>query len=73
MICPECGGKTTVCDTTEIKDTNEIYRQRKCLDCGNKFFTVEFEVERTDAVIDIWTKNHRVTKRDHERRMRREC
>ena len=41
MICPNCGA-----DNNSVKDTmhspdGTIYRQRKCLACGNGFKTVE--------------------------------
>lgn len=39
MICTECGGKTTVLSTrTNGKATA---RERKCLDCGNRYYTCE--------------------------------
>lgn len=62
MNCPKCKGKLTVCDTVDVEGTNEIYRKRKCLECGHIFFTVEFEVDYTEDFEEIWSKNHRKTK-----------
>lgn len=41
MHCNECGGKTIVIDTRGFE--NEVYRKRKCLGCGRKFYTAETE------------------------------
>ena len=41
MYCKECGGKTIVIDTRSFE--NEVYRKRKCIVCGRKFFTAETE------------------------------
>ena len=44
MFCKECRGKTIVIDTRSFED--EVYRKRKCLVCGRKFFTAEIEDDR---------------------------
>ena len=59
MHCPKCEGKVTVCDTVHVKKTNEIYRKRKCTDCGHTFFSVEYEVDNDDALGLIWARNYR--------------
>lgn len=56
MTCPDCCGKVTVADTVHITDTNEIYRKRKCLECGHVFYTTEFEVEKTEQFRNEWNK-----------------
>ena len=40
MEC-RCGGNTTVADTRKYMGT--VYRKRRCLVCGNLFWTVENE------------------------------
>lgn len=40
MNCPECDGSTTVMET-RIKKDGSIRRRRKCLECGNRFTTIE--------------------------------
>lgn len=40
MICPECGGTTTVIETREQSD-GSIRRRRKCTKCGMRFTTME--------------------------------
>ena len=47
MNCPKCDGKTRVTDTVRNMPEHETYRKRLCLECGNKFYSVEFETEAT--------------------------
>lgn len=53
MTCPKCGGK---CQTEETLDSpdNEVYRQKRCLNCGHKFFTLEFTVEYDEVFQKEW-------------------
>ena len=46
MICPICGYKTQVLDVKTNTEENEVRRRRKCVQCGYRFWTMEFEVER---------------------------
>lgn len=39
MICLKCGGKTKVDSTVTLE--NSVIRSRKCILCGEKFFTEE--------------------------------
>ena len=39
MVCNMCGGKTTVTNTGT--GNKEIIRSRKCIECGNVFYTSE--------------------------------
>jgi transcriptional regulator NrdR family protein len=39
MKCPECGGKTKVENTKS--DEWHVYRQRRCIKCGFRFYTEE--------------------------------
>lgn len=71
MVCPECGGKTTVFDSSFNPETNEYSRRRRCLVCNFKFFTMEFEIEWTEQFEEDWVKNHRLTAHNEERRKRR--
>lgn len=41
MTCPVCGGKNKVVSTRS--DTETIYRERRCNDCGHVFYTKETE------------------------------
>ena len=45
MTCPVCGGKTKVTDTS-YPDCESVRRRRKCVDCGYKFNTIEYEEEK---------------------------
>lgn len=56
MLCPKCGGKTTVCDTRFEGKENETFRRRICKSCDNEFFTIEFEIETNDKFIGLWKK-----------------
>lgn len=66
MVCPKCGEKLTVSDTNHIKDTNEIYRLKKCLKCGEKVYTTETIVTPNNLFWFKWTQYTR-----HARRNRR--
>lgn len=76
MVCPKCGGNTTVFDNSFNPEVNEYYRKRTCLTCDHKFFTIEFEVEPTEQFQKDWLKHHRFTrtnvKRKEDRRKRKE-
>lgn len=61
MRCPKCSGRVKVVDTTNSEE-NEIYRKRKCLDCGHVFYTTEFEVEQTNAFLHEYHKSFRSNK-----------
>lgn len=41
MLCPKCGGKTSVTESAADKDY--VYRRRTCRTCGSHFFTEEME------------------------------
>lgn len=60
MKCPKCSGKVKVLDTVQTSE-NEIYRRRKCLVCGNIFFTTEFEVDITSDFLDEYHKHYRTS------------
>ena len=60
MNCPKCNGKVLVVDTVNLP-SNEIYRKRKCSECGYSFYTAEFEVEYDQGFANEWNANHRDT------------
>ena len=39
MLCKYCGGATKVMETSKLVD--EVYRRRKCVECGKISYTVE--------------------------------
>lgn len=45
MNCPSCGVKALVFLTRHDEAANETYRKLRCKECGNKFYTYEFEVD----------------------------
>ena len=47
MICPKCGGKTTVKETRS-KDDYTI-RRRQCLKCSKTFITKESAIDWTEG------------------------
>ena len=53
MICSMCGGQVSVTDSANKPD-GEVYRRRKCKGCGRIFYTIEFEVEKTDQLMAEW-------------------
>ena len=46
MVCPKCGGKTTVIDGTTT-DT-KVFRRRKCKVCGELMYTTEINTGKTN-------------------------
>ena len=48
MKCPKCGGKLYVVNTLPYED--QIYRQRKCKSCGDTPWSIEYIVEKNDAL-----------------------
>lgn len=38
--CPSCGSRNTPISHTKQRE-NDVYRRRKCVDCGQKFSTTE--------------------------------
>lgn len=44
MICPKCGSRMDTRDT-RIKPNGTVDRRRVCRSCGNRFHTLEHEVE----------------------------
>lgn len=71
MVCPKCGGKTTVFNNCFNPETNEEYRRRRCKTCNYTFFTMEFEVEYTRQFDKDWVKHHRCTAYNEKRRNER--
>lgn len=57
MTCNICGGSLKVIDTVNTP-RNEIYRKKRCDNCGELIFTVEEEIEY-DYLRDEWNKYHR--------------
>ena len=45
MICPECGAETTVADCS--RGDHIVVRRRKCLNCGESFYTAERRVDKS--------------------------
>lgn len=64
MVCKYCGAKLGVTDTTHIKETNDIYRSKKCPKCGSKFYTVEKMVEPDNNFWFYWHENSRYTRKN---------
>lgn len=57
MVCSKCGGKTKVIDNSNTDE--EIYRLRVCTSCNRRFYTVEYEVEYTESLINTWNLHSR--------------
>ena len=53
MTCPMCGGKCQTVETLDSPD-NDVYRQKNCLHCGYKFFTLEFVVQNNEGFQKEW-------------------
>lgn len=65
MICPSCSGKLRVIDM--VRDTDDVYRRRKCTVCQRFVYTKETEVEHDAEFKNIWAvclHNKRANKED---------
>lgn len=51
MLCPKCGGQSTVIDSRMISGT--VRRRRECEQCGHRFSTEEtlYKFQRVDKPI----------------------
>lgn len=72
MICPECGGKLGVTDTTYIKSTNDIYRLRKCFECGEKIASIEKIVPLDNDFRFLWNEYNRNTRKNRKAKKEKE-
>lgn len=64
MKC-KCGGKLTSCDQVHTPD-NRTLRKRRCMECGNFTYTVEYAIKYNDKAKYLWNTNHRMTKKRME-------
>lgn len=52
MNCPQCQNKAKCLDTRTYQDPNDgfeyVQRRRECLECGERFITVE-------VLLETWT------------------
>ena len=48
MLCTKCKGKLRTIQTVRDIDTNDVYRQKECRECGHEMYTCEFETEEDD-------------------------
>lgn len=48
MLCPECGSKSQAIDS-RIVELN-VFRKRKCKECGHTFYTEEIEIDDIETV-----------------------
>lgn len=60
MKC-ECGGKLMSYDQVHTPG-NRTLRKRKCSECGNFTYTVEYAIKYNDAAKRLWNMNHRKNK-----------
>lgn len=55
MNCPKCGsGMVFVNRVNTNTQDREIYKEKICLKCGHKHYTVEYEVVENKAFWDAW-------------------
>lgn len=54
LICSECGGSLMVQRAVFDEVNQEVYRRRKCDNCGRVVFSIEYEIETTDKVEQLW-------------------
>lgn len=50
MLCPECNNKSQTIDS-RIVELN-VFRKRRCKECGHIFYTEEIEIDDIETVRD---------------------
>lgn len=58
MKCSKCGGKVHVTDVVHTSQ-NEIYRRRKCVNCGNMYYTTESITRPDSDFLEEWSASYR--------------
>lgn len=71
MICPKCNAKSSIVGSILNAGDNEVYRRRKCRECGHIFYSVEFEVDDNVAYRDYFNKAD-VKRREAKKQKRKE-
>lgn len=56
MICPECGSNQIIIVDSRQTKHNYCRRRRECIECGNRFTTIEF----AELSPEIFTAIHRI-------------
>lgn len=56
MNCPKCGGNTKVTDSRS--DSKSVHRRRKCILCGNVFYTAETKSDSDDMFKKTYNNYH---------------
>lgn len=51
MTCPKCGGETCVIDSRPSEDS--VRRRRECLECGDRFNTMEIDADYYETLMQI--------------------
>ena len=54
MLCPKCRKKLKTVNTACDDEQNEIIRERRCLYCGHRIYTIEFEAVDARASAEMW-------------------
>ena len=52
MFCTSCGGRLGVVEV--LRDTDDIYRRRKCKKCGRLLYSHEVFIEPDDSFRATW-------------------
>lgn len=62
MKCPDCNGKVRTIDSVNTR-YNEVYRKRKCTECGYIFYTCECTVKSDVEFKEEWNLSYRRNKK----------
>lgn len=50
MKCPKCGGRTKISNSRDFQ--NGTKRTHDCIDCHNRFFTIEIEMSEYKLLLE---------------------
>lgn len=65
MLCTKCGKKLKTVNTVSDDEHNETIREKRCLYCGHRIYTIEFEAEPT-ASKNMWAIANKKRRRNCE-------
>ena len=66
MKCPKCEGKVRTIDCVNTRH-NEVYRRKKCTECGLEFYTCECVVKPDKEFKGEWGLNYRKHKKEEKK------
>ena len=66
MNCPKCGSGMVFINRVNVNTPDrETYKEKICLECGHKHYTVEYEVVENKAFFEAWKASQKMKGQDN--------